>query len=472
MKKDSKQGKINLFFLVMLSSAFVVSIRNVPTMAETGLQIFFFGFLAAFCFFIPAALVSAELATGWPKEGGIYVWVTEAFGKKFGFFASWLQWTNMLLSVVSMLYFVGGSFAFVFSPELANSKLFLISVILVVLWGCTFISMKGIKANSIVSTVCFLGGVLFPGTLIIILGVFYLFSGNPIDLDLTFSFKKIVPDVKHITTLVLILAFTRTFTGIEASANHAGRVVNPGRNYPIAIFLVVILGLATNLLGAFSVAVVVPKEQISLIAGIMEAFEIFLTKLNIKWAVPYLGVLVAGGAIGGVNAWLMGPIKGLLATAKRGDLPPIFRKVNKKGIPTSLLLMQGSVISVIAIILLLSPSINIAFWISVALSMMIYATMYFLMMLSALYLRYKSPNVKRAYKIPGKKNIGIWLVTLIGMCMLMFLFTVALFPPAQLAGESRSTYFSVILVGIIFVFSMPFIIERFKKKSWKEGGEK
>ena len=109
--KESSKGKINLFTLVMISSAFVVSIRNVPTMAETGLHMIFFGLVAALCFFIPAALVSAELATGWSKEGGIYVWVKEAFGNKWGFLASWLQWTNMLLSVISMLYFVGGSLA-------------------------------------------------------------------------------------------------------------------------------------------------------------------------------------------------------------------------------------------------------------------------------------------------------------------------------------------------------------------------
>ena len=121
-----KQDKINLFALIMVSSAFVVSIRNVPTMAETGLNMIFFGIIAACCFFIPAALISAELATGWHKEGGIYVWVTEDFGKKWGFWASWLQWTNMLLSVISMLYFIGGSLAYVFAPELAQNRYFFI----------------------------------------------------------------------------------------------------------------------------------------------------------------------------------------------------------------------------------------------------------------------------------------------------------------------------------------------------------
>ena len=275
MVKGKIKGKINLFTLVMLSSAFVVSIRNVPTMAESGLHMLFFGGIAALCFFIPAALVSAELATGWPKEGGIYSWIAEAFGRKWGFLASWLQWTNMLLSVISMLYFIGGSLAFVFAPELAQNRGFLIAVLLFVLWGSTFISMQGVKANSLVSTVCFIGGVLIPGLLTIVLGAYYLLKGNPSNLSFSFTMANIFPDFKDIGTLVLILAFTRTFTGIEASANHAGNVLNPKRNFPLSILIVVILGLSTNLLGAVAVAVVVPAENISLIAGIMEAFQVF-----------------------------------------------------------------------------------------------------------------------------------------------------------------------------------------------------
>lgn len=462
----SKKEKINLFTLVMLSSAFVVSIRNVPTMAETGMQMVFFGFVSAVCFFIPAALISAELATGWSKEGGIFVWVEEAFGTKWGFWASWLQWTNMLLSVISMLYFVGGSLAYVIAPDLAASRIFLLAVLLLVLWSCTFISLKGIKANSLVSTVCFLGGVLIPGLFIIGLGIWYLVSGNISHLDFSLTKSNIFPDFKNITTLVLILGFARTFTGIEASSNHAGRVINPNRSYPIAILIVVILGLATNLLGAVSVAVVIPKEEISLVAGIMEAFNNFLKDLNIPWLVPYLGILVAGGAVGGANAWLMGPIKGLLETAKRGDLPPMFKRVNSHGIPTNLMIMQGLVISVVGAVLLLSPSINLAFWIAVALSMMIYVTMYFMMMLAGIYLRYKRPKVPRAYRIPGKRNSGMWIVAILGMVTLVLLFTVALFPPAQLPGDSDTMYFSVILGGFLIVIVVPFIIEFFKKKRW------
>jgi len=80
----NKKKKLSLFNLVMISSAFVISIRNLPTIADTQFKMIFFGIVAALIFFIPSGLVSAELATGWPKMGGIAVWVTEAFGKRWG----------------------------------------------------------------------------------------------------------------------------------------------------------------------------------------------------------------------------------------------------------------------------------------------------------------------------------------------------------------------------------------------------
>ena len=464
--KDPLKGKIKLFRLAMLSCAFVVSIRNIPTIAESGMHMFFFGIIAVIFFFLPTALVSTELATGWPKEGGIFVWVKEAFGTDWGFWATWLQWATMIVNVNTMLFFVAASFAYVLAPELAENRLYLIITLLIILWGSTFTCLKGLRANSLISTICFIGGVLLPGTIIIVLGIIYLLMGKPIHLDLSLTAKNIIPNFKDISSLVLLVGFSLSFNGIEASASHAGKVVNPKRSYPLAILTVVILGLTLNIIGGLSVACVVPHEKISLVGGLMEGFTQFFGQFNIQWLVPYLGILVAGGALGGANAWLLGPVKGLLETARNGDLPPFFRKTNKNGIPARLLIMQGAIISSLAIILMFSPSINIAFWIAVALSMMINVTMYGMMLLSGIYLRYKHPHVNRTFKIPGKKNIGTWTVSILGLLMLITIFFLGFIPPAELPSKDNTIFYFVIIGGLILVFGMPFIIELFKKPNW------
>src|SRR5258708_37865689 len=93
MQTSFKPGKIlSLFSLVMINVIAVDSLRTLPISAAYGYSLIFYYVLAALAFFIPSTLVSAELATGWPTIGGVYIWVREAFGNRWGFLAIWLQW--------------------------------------------------------------------------------------------------------------------------------------------------------------------------------------------------------------------------------------------------------------------------------------------------------------------------------------------------------------------------------------------
>ena len=86
---------LGVFTLTMINVAAIQSLRNLPVMAEVGWASVFFYLIAAIGFFIPSALVSAELSTGWPSTGGVYTWVKEAFGPRWGFVAIWLQWITI-----------------------------------------------------------------------------------------------------------------------------------------------------------------------------------------------------------------------------------------------------------------------------------------------------------------------------------------------------------------------------------------
>ncbi len=467
-----KSKTINLFYLIMISCAFTISIRNLPTIAEMQLGMIFFGVFAAIIFFVPSALVSAELATGWPQLGGIAVWVEEAFGKKWGLAASFFQWTYWIISAIAILYFISSSLAFVFAPNLAENRIYLVICGLILIWLFTILNLKGLRISKMISTIGFLSGVLFPALLIIIMGIIYVMLGNPIQMDVTLNAKNIFPDFKHISTMVLLVGFMRAYSGIEGSAVHANNVENPKVNYPIAIFIAIVFGLLVNILGSFFVAVVIPQKEISLTAGVLNAFEIFFSKFNLLFLIPVIGLLAAIGQLGGFSTWLTGPVKSLLRMGKDGLLPPVLQKTNKFEVPTNLMLIQAIVISIVGTsFLAFAPSINLAFWISVALSMLIYVSMYFLMFLSALYLRYKKPHVVRKYKVPGK-NIGIWIVCLLGMLGMVLSFCIALVPPAQFPQENNEYYFTILITCIIIIFSLPYIISLFQKPSWKVDDKK
>ena len=65
------------------------------------------------------------------------------------------------------------------------------------------------------------------------------------------------------------------------------------------------------------IAFVVPAKELSLVAGVMEAFEKFFGAYHIKWLVPAIAALIVMGSIGEVAAWILGPSKGLLNGTRR-----------------------------------------------------------------------------------------------------------------------------------------------------------
>ena len=225
---NDKIQKINIFPLVMIVAAFAISIKYLPMIAETGLFMIFFILVAAVTFLIPSALVSAELATGWPEKGGIYVWIKEAFGNSFGFTSVWLQWMQMIFGTVTVLMFISSAFAFVISPALVNSRVYMILMIIGIYWIFTLLNMRGMKTSSYISSVCVLVGVFIPGALIIILGTLYVLLGLPIHLNFTLSFNNFIPSFSDIKNIVLLTGFIFVFMGIEVevSAGHANDIKN------------------------------------------------------------------------------------------------------------------------------------------------------------------------------------------------------------------------------------------------------
>jgi hypothetical protein len=81
--------RLSWLTLALMTTSSVASLRAAPTMAVYGLACVFLYIVPAIVFLLPTALVSAELASGWP--GGVYRWVSEGLSKPLGFLAVWCQ---------------------------------------------------------------------------------------------------------------------------------------------------------------------------------------------------------------------------------------------------------------------------------------------------------------------------------------------------------------------------------------------
>jgi amino acid transporter len=441
----------------------MASLRNLPLIAEYGWESAFFYLFVAFVFLFPAALVSAELATGWSQTGGIYIWVKEAFGPGWGFFAVWMQWVHNAAWFPAILSFSGAALAYLINPELATSKPFLISTILIGFWSFTLFNYFGLKTSTWFSTIGVIAGTIIPGLLLIFLGIHWVWSGNPIQIP--FSADALIPRINGIEDIVFITGLFLAFGGLEVSAVHASEVKNPQKTFPYAILIASLTALVLYVAGAIAIAIMIPKEQLSVVAGLMEAFNLFFNYLNISWAIYPLGFMIILGAVGELNAWIIGPVRAFHATSLHGDLPPIFKKLNKHGMPANLLFIQAIIVSIASLVFLFMPTTSSAFWILSAMSAQIYLVMYFLMFLAAIKLRYSHAHVKRSYKIPYKMP-GIWFTSLLGAISSFFAFFIAFYPPKQLVTGSIFFYEGFLISGITIMCIVPYIIYKLKAAHW------
>lgn len=365
--------KIPLFSLVLLIVAAIDSIRNLPAVALFGSSLVFFYLFAALIFLIPISLVAAELAARYPEEGGVFHWVRHAFGPKWAFVAVWLQWINTMVWYPTILSFLAGTLAYLFDPALAQNKVFLVSVILVVFWGLTLLNLRGLYISAAVSSWCGLIGTLSPMCFLILLGGIWVFSGKPVQI----SFE--MPSLSGAGNWVSLVAIMASFLGMELAGVHVHDIHNPQKNFPRAMGLSVLTLLITLILGSLAIAAVIPDTEIRLVDGIMQAFSHFFGAFGLKALVPVLTLLIVIGTAGGMINWLISPAKGLLQAAQYRLLPPFFAKTNAEGIPARILVAQAVLVSLFCLVFTFVPSVNAFYWFLTDLSTELYMIMYLLL---------------------------------------------------------------------------------------------
>src|ERR1051325_10216755 len=89
---------------------------------------------------VPEALIVGELASMLPEEGGYYRWVDRAFGRFWAFQNGWLTWVYSLVDM-ALYPVLFNQYLRYFIPGLDVRAEWLVS--LVVIWGATWINLRG-----------------------------------------------------------------------------------------------------------------------------------------------------------------------------------------------------------------------------------------------------------------------------------------------------------------------------------------
>jgi amino acid transporter len=433
---------LGVFSLAMINVIAVDSIRTLTFSAVYGFSLVFFYLLVALVFFIPTALVSAELGTGWPSRGGIYVWVREAFGKKWSLLVTWLNWVYNVIWYPTIMALIAGTFAYLIDPALSDNKWYMCCATLILFWVATGINCLGMKASSLLSAVGALGGTILPMVLIITLGAVWIIQGHPIQIE--FTWKQFFPSA-HMGDLAFLTNVLFGLLGLEMAATHAAEMRNPKRDYPRSLFFSVIIILCTIVFASLAIAIIVPKNQLNLAAGVMQAFQEFLNAYGGLSFLPLIALFIILGSLSQVGAWIIGPTKGLLVASEDGMLPKFWAHTNRHGVPVRILTAQAGVVSILALMFVLLPTINSSYWILSVITAQLALIVYIIFFAAALRLRHRQPHVQRSFRIPGNK-LGIWGVCLIGLVSCTTVIFLGFLPPQQVPFQNIFLY-ELALVG-------------------------
>ena len=448
--------------LAMMTVGSVGYLGSAPALSVYGLASVFLYVLPALVFLLPVSLVAAELASGWP--GGVYNWVREGISAPMGLLAVWCEFAQTIFYYPALLAYVAGTLAYVIDPGLAGNGVYNAAIIIVLFWGGVLVCSRGAAVVAALSSSGTIIGTLIPGAILVALGVAYLLQGNHSAAPMTA--RHLLPAWTGLGSIVLVVNSFFTYAGVEVNAVHVDELRNPAREYPKSIFLAMALVLAVFIGPTLAISWVIPSAQINFTTGVMQAFQRLFDHFGAGFAVPLIAIALAVGALAGMITWLDGPSEGLLLIGRQqGFLPPYFQKVDRHGIEVRIIAAQGVVITLIAVLYAVIPSVSHAYWVFTALATQVYLIMYVLVFIAAIRLRRSQPDHQYGYRAPA-----LGLLCLTGIISSVAALVIGFVPPSQFGNQNPLTYAVLILAGILAIGIVPpLLMDRFRKPGWKAG---
>ena len=350
-------------------------------------------FLAALCF--------AEMALMYPRSGGQYVYLGEAYGRPVAFMLGWAAILIIAPSAAASL-----SVAFVETCarllDVALTTTLKIAAAAAVLAVVVGINLRGARWGGGFQTATTLVKVVALCCLAALPFLMGLFSGNGIDsANYTTALEAGEKSVFALFALVMVSVMF-AYEGWQNVTFVAGEIREPQRNIPRALFvgltLVILLYAAVNL--AFH-GVLSMEEVASSKSGVAQEVT---TRLLGPAAGGAISLLILFSTIGSLNGVVLANPRMLFAMGR--DYPLIGRMARihpRYGTPSTALLTLFAV----SVIYLVAAGLFVVFkpekdLFGILSKYMVFATsiFYFLSVLGSMVLRHRQPDVERPFRIP------------------------------------------------------------------------
>ncbi|KAI3728032.1 hypothetical protein L6452_16658 [Arctium lappa] len=339
-----------------------------PLLALIGFLVF------PFIWSVPEALITAEMGTMFPEDGGYVVWVSSAIGPYWGFQQGWMKWLsgvidNALYPVLFLDYLKSGI------PALADGYPRVLAVLTLTI-ALTYMNFRGL---TIVGWVAVLLGV-FSLVPFVIMGLISIPRIEPA--------RWLVVDLHVVDWNLYLNTLFWNLNYWDSISTLAGEVDNPKKTLPKALLYALILVVFGYFFPLLMGTGAVPLHRDLWTDGYFSDVAKIVGGVWLRWWIQ------AGAAMSNMGMFVTEMSSDsfqLLGMAERGMLPEFFAKRSRYGTPSIGILFSASGV------ILLS-------WLSfqeiVAAENFLYCFGMILEFIAFVRLRMKYPAASRPYKIP------------------------------------------------------------------------
>jgi amino acid transporter len=408
--------------LVLFTVCAILTIDTLASSAAMGAAWFSWWLITMTVFFIPYGLITAELGAAWPGEGGVYIWVREAFGPRWGSMVAWMYWINNATWAPSVYLIFAGTFGQIFLKT--HSPWQEAGIAIALTWLTVLVGIVRLEVSKWLPNV----GAVVKALIFLALGVLglsALLNGKHAAND--FSLASFVP--KWNDSLAYLPALLYSTFGFELMSSAGGEMRNPKRDVPSVILW---SGALIAILYSFAVGGIlfaVPVGKLSIVTGTWDALAV----LGKQWgpagdAVVFcLGIGFLYACIANVVTWSLGANRVAAVAAEEGVLPAALGRLHPRFQTPYLAFVAMGVVSTVILVggALLSNSQSNIFWMTFRLTALVLLLCYLLVFPAFLVLRKRRPDQPRPYRLPGgpiAAAVAAWVCTLYicGACVLFF----------------------------------------------------
>ncbi len=408
--------------MVLFTVSAILLLDTLTAAASIGAPSVFWWIFLGLIFFVPFAMICAEMGCAYPEQGGIYAWIRDAFGGRWASRATWCYWVNTAVWVPAIYILFAGVFKQMFFPELSMGGQIAIGVALT--WLAVAVNVVTLDVGKWVPNLGAILKVIIFGA--VIAGSFAYMQqhgmANPL------SFETLKPDWSE--SAQYIPAIIYGMLGFELVSAGSEEMKDPARDVPRSIFISGVIIILLYLLGTIAVLTAIPAGNINLVEGLIDTLLLFFGDS----AAGRAFVLVLGiGALytffsNGVT-WALGCNRAAAEAALEGELPRIFALENRQlGTPIGAAVLMGLVSTVVLVMYgFMAGSNEDLFWSLFAFSAVIFLLPYEGMLLAFVKMRLVDGDHPRPYRVPGglsAARITAWVCfAVLGLSILLFMYT-------------------------------------------------